>query len=39
MNIANIDSDFFNNNSEKMIEILKNWNRFFFLNLKYYTRI
>lgn len=25
MNIANIDSDFFTNNSEKIIEILKNW--------------
>lgn len=39
MNIANIDSDFFNNNSEKIIEILKNWIRFFVLNPKYYTRI
>lgn len=39
MNIANIGSDFFNNNSEKIIEILKNRNRFFFLNSKYYTRI
>lgn len=37
MNIVNID--FFNNNSEKIIEILKNWNRFFFLSPKYYTRI
>lgn len=39
MNIANIGSDFFNNNSEKIIEILKNRNRSFFLNSKYYTRI
>lgn len=31
MNIANIGSDFFNNNSEKSIEISKNWNRFLFL--------